>query len=71
MGGRGIRSLKVKMGLECSIFRVGARWARLNSGGIQAGAFREVGHSVCRCEISKRSRGTVLGVRSAKSSEYK
>ena len=52
MGGRGIRNLKARVGRECC-FRRGARWGRLNSGGIQAGEFRGGSHSV----VSKKAGG--------------
>ena len=43
MGRRGIRSLKTRVGRECSISR---RRARLYSGSIHVGGVREESHSV-------------------------
>ena len=46
MGGRGIRGLKARVGQKCCISRGGGKWARLNSGGIQAGDVRKGRYSV-------------------------
>ena len=71
MGGRGIKSLKARVGQKCSISRGGAT---LNSGGIQAQGVRERSHSV----VSRRSRDAARGgggeapaVRAAKSFEFR
>ena len=68
MGGKRIRSLKVRAGQECSI----SRGTRLSSEGTQAGGIRG-SRSAGRSGISRRSRDVAgvaaLGVRAAKSSE--
>ena len=52
---------------------MGARGARLSSGGIPAGGVRRGSHSAGRCGISKKSRDAAgraaPGVRAAKSSD--
>ena len=72
MGGRGIRSLKARVGRECCISR---RDARLNSRGVQAGGVPGGSHNVVRCGIFRRNRGAASGVapgvRAAKSFECK
>ena len=64
MGRRGIRSLKTRVGRECSISR---RRATLNSGGIRVGGVRGVSHSVTNGDTAW---GAVPRVRAVKSSEF-
>ena len=48
MNGRRIGGLKTRVGQERCIGREGARWTRLNSGGIQAGEAQRDGYNVSR-----------------------
>ena len=61
---RGIRSLKTRVGRECSISR---RRARLYSGGIHVGGFRGESHSVTSGDTAG---GEASRVRAVKSSEF-
>ena len=60
MSRRGIRSLKTRVGRECSISR---RRARLDSGGIRVGGIQGESHSVTTGDTAPR-------VKAAKSSEF-
>ena len=60
MGGRRVGSLKIRVGRKHCIGRGGTRWARLNSGSIQAGGARRGRHSVGRCGTSWRSRNAIF-----------
>ena len=62
MGGKRIRSLKVRVGCECCI-------SRLSSESIPAGGVRGGSHTAGRCRISKKAGRAAPGVRAAKSSE--
>ena len=66
------KSLKARVG-ESAVLAQGARWARLSSGGIQAGEVRGGSPSAGRSWISRRSRDApgkaAPGVRASKSSE--
>ena len=66
MGGKRIRSLKVRVGKECSI----SREPRLSSEGTQAGGIQGGSCSAGRSGISRRSRDVAgvaaLGVRAYK-----
>ena len=60
MGGRRLRGLKTRVERERCISRGGTRWARLNSGVIQAGGVRGESHSFGRCGSSSEA-GTQQG----------
>ena len=64
MGRRGIRSLKTRVGRECSIIR---QRARLYSGGICVGEVRGESHSVTSGDTAG---GAAPRVRAVKSSEF-
>ena len=57
-GGRKVKGLKARVGLERCISR-GGRWSRLKSEGVRAGGVRRGRHSVCRCVISRKNRDSV------------
>ena len=61
---QGIRSLKTRVGRECSISRGEARWY---SGGIHVGGVRGGSHGVTSWDAVE---GTAPGVRAAKSFEF-
>ena len=63
MGQRGVRSLKARVGRECSISR---RSARLYSGEIHVGEIQ----GECQCYEWGHSRGAAPRVRAVKSSEF-
>ena len=63
-GPTGDKSLKTRMGRECSISRQGAR---LYSGGIHVGGVRGGSHSVTRGDTAG---GAALRVRAVKGSEF-
>ena len=67
-----IRDLKARMGRSAALAEK-AKWARLSSGGMQAGGVGGESHSVGRYGISRRTRKATEkaapGVRAAKSSE--
>ena len=57
MDGSGINGLNAKVKGGSAALAEGDRWARLNSGDIQAGGVRGRSHSVGRCDISRKIRG--------------
>ena len=59
VGKKRIRGLKAWVG-GSTILAERAKWARLNSGGIQAGGVRGGSHGAGRCGISRGSRDAAM-----------